>query len=261
MKVQTKTLAACGSILAFSLSSYASVTTTALAVGSATDFPTTSISAANGNRSFSDILASPAGATIAGAQAQGGFATGVAWGEVFNWTGSANGNVFSAFSMIVNGGSATATYQPVLLDLGTTIINSYATTFNPSLHPNLLGSISLTLPAIAARSFVEFDLNGSDSITLTVGNSYAFGLLNVTAAAGDINFLRDSGVQADPNGAPWQTDANGLSSTSGTVPGWGGGPRNLLFGIYTTTAVPEPSSFALAGVAVAAMLAFHRRKY
>ncbi len=259
MKVQTKTMAACGSILAFALSSYANVTTSAGVVGAATDFAAVSLSSANGNLSFSTILASPAGATIAGAQAQGGFATGVAWGEVFNWAGSANGNTLSAFSMIVNGASSTVTYQPVLLDLGTAIINSYATTFNPSLHPNLFGSISLTLPVVSSRSFVEFDLTGSDAITLTVGNSYAVGLLNVTAGAADINFLRDSGVQADPNGAPWQTDASGLSSTSGTVPGWGGGPRNMLVGVYTTS-VPEPSSFALAGMGVAAMLAFRRRK-
>jgi len=234
------------------LTAQATITTSKIAVGSSTDFPTTSISGANGTRSFSTVVASPAGGTIAGGQAQGGFATGVAWGEVFNWTGSANGNTLSAFSIIVNGASATGgTYQPFLFDIGTSLFNTGASTFNPSLQTDLLSGITLNIPGISSANFLEFDLAGSDAVTLTVGHSYAFGLLNVTAVAGDINFVRDSGTQADPNGAPFQIASGGLTGTSATVPGFGAGPRNLMIGVYTTTPVPEPSTFALLGGALA----------
>ena len=260
MKNHRKTLAIV-SALAISTSAYAGVSLSTTAVGTSTAFSAVSLSGFNGNLSFSDILASPAGATIAGAQVQGGFGTGVAWGEVFNWAGSANGDVLSAYSMILVGANPARTYQPVLLDLGTSIFNSYATTFNPSLHPNLLSSVTLTLPNVGANTFLEFDLTGSDAVTLTVGHSYAFGLLNSdpNTVGTDIYFLRDSGTQADPNGMPFYTCPNGLSDTSGAAPGWGGGPRNILIGLYTTP-VPEPSTMALLGLGTLAGLGFIRRR-
>jgi hypothetical protein len=261
MKSHIKALAVI-STLAIATSAYASVSLTTAAVGTSTDFSTTSLSGFNGNRSFSDILASPAGGTIAGGQSQGAFGASVGWGEIFKWGGSANGDVLSAFSMVFNAANNSDTYQLFLLDLGTGTFNTTSSSFNPSLHANLLGASTFSISGLSAgpRSFVEFDLSGSDAITLTVGNSYAFGLLDGAGNTGTGTFFqRDSGVQGDPNGVPFVTGPNGLSDTGATVPGWGGGPRNIMFALYTTP-VPEPSTMALLGLGALAGLGFIRRR-
>src|SRR4029077_11081506 len=106
------------SALALGTTAYAGITINNIAVGASTDFPTFSISGVNGARSFSDVLASPAGATIAGGQAQGAVAANTAYGEVLKWGGSVNGDVLSAFSMIENGAGGASTWQPFMFDLG-----------------------------------------------------------------------------------------------------------------------------------------------
>jgi hypothetical protein len=258
MKSYIKTLAIV-STLAIATSAYASVSVANIAVSGATVFPALSISGLNGSLSFSDVLASPAGATIAGGQAQGAFAANTALGEVFRWGGSANGNVFSAFSIIDLGGGGASTYQPFLFDLGTGYtFNANGSTFNPSLYTDLFSTVTVTPPAFGSGNFLEFDLTGSDAVTLTVGDTYAFGLLN-TSGTPDFAFLRSSGTQPDPNGAPFQILSGGLSGTSATVPGYGGGPRNLFVGIYTTP-VPEPASMTLMGLGTLAGLMFIRRR-
>jgi hypothetical protein len=257
MKNQIKTLAIV-SALALATNAYANITLNNIGVGTSTSFPSFSISGVNGALSWSDVLASPAGATIAGGQAQGAVAANTAWGEVFVWGGSANGDVLSAFSMIENGGGGAATYQPFLFDLGTLTFNANSSTFNPSSYANLLSTVTVQPGAMGSRNFLEFDFTGSDAVTLTVGHSYAFGLLNNNGIS-DMNFQRASGTQPNPNGAPFQILSGGLSGTSATVPGWGGGPRNMFVGIYTT-AVPEPASMTLMGLGTLAGLLFIRRR-
>jgi hypothetical protein len=232
--------------LAIATNAYAGISLNNNAVGSATNFPSFSISGVNGPLSWSDVLGAPAGATIAGGQVQGAIAVGTAVGEVFKWGGSANGNVLSAFTIIDMGGGGAATYQPFLFDLGTVTFNTTSSTFNPSLFTDLFSAVTVQPSAFGAGNFLEFDLTGSDAVTLTVGHSYAFGLLNNNGTS-DMNFLRNSGTQSDPNGAPFQILSGGLSGTSATVPGWGGGPRNMFVGLYTTP-VPEPTSMALLGL-------------
>src|SRR5665647_608189 len=112
---------------------------------------------------------------------------------------------------------------------------------------NLSGVLSVTNGIINSYNGLIFSnvLNGIDAVTLHVGDTYAFGLLN-TSGTPDFNFLRASGTQPDPNGAPFQILTGGLTGTSATVPGYGGSPRNLFVGVYTTS-VPEPASIALLG--------------
>jgi hypothetical protein len=256
---RNKTLVVCGSALALALSSQATVSLNRIAVGSSTAFPTYSISGNNGSLSFTTAT-STGGGSISGAVSQYGYGAGSAWGEVFNWQGSANGNTLAAFSMVMNGSTGNGSYQPFLMDLGTTVFNTSSSSFNPSLHANLLSSTSaLNVSAVGSQNFLEFDLSDVDSVTLTIGHSYAFGLLCTAGASSDISFQRANGVQSDANGVQFYIASGGLTSSSATVPGWGGGPRNMLIGLYTVT-VPEPSSMALAGLGAAAMLIMRRRK-
>jgi hypothetical protein len=229
IKNHLKTLTLCAGIFAVAMPSYATITMSSAAVGSSTDFPTLSISAANGNRSFSSV-GTASGATIATGGVETRWTTnGVAWGEVFKWSGT-NGAVLSAYSMIVNS-ITSGSYRPFLFDLGAVTFNTTSSTFNPSSFANRLSNVTLTPAAISAKTFLEFDLSGSDAVTLTNGHSYAFGLLNTST--GNINIERSSGVTSDPNGAPFQITSGGLSGTSATVPPYGSGVRNHFIGVYT----------------------------
>jgi hypothetical protein len=249
---------AVASAVALATSIQAQVTINNSSFGTATTFPTYSISGLNGPLSFQDVLASPAGATLQGGVVQGAIAANTAIGEIFNWTGSANGNVLSAISIVDAGGGGGDTYQPFLFDLGTGLFNTTSATFNPSAQVDLFANSTVTLPALGSANFLEFDFSGADLVTLTVGHSYAFGLLN-TSGTPSFNFRRSNGAQSDPNGVPFQITSGGLSGTTANVPGYGGGPRNIFIGIYTEP-VPEPATMALLGLGILAGGVMIRRR-
>lgn len=93
------------SVTALALSAQATITTSKIVVGSATDFPTTSISAANGSLSFSTILTTPAGATIAGGQAQYGVATTTAHAPYNNAPVHCHGSTDGVAHVTASGGT------------------------------------------------------------------------------------------------------------------------------------------------------------
>lgn len=195
---------------------------------------------------YEDVLTTPAGATLAGSGSQGQTAN-AGFGEIFYYTG-ASGNILKALTIIDNGGGGVGTYQPFLFDLGTSIYNTGAANFNPSTQVNLLSTGNVQPPAFGSANFLEFDFSGADAVALTGGHSYAFGLVNNNGTA-DFTFKRSSGTQSDPNGDGFQF--TGFSATSISGQPWGGGPRNVFFGLYTV--VPEPSSVALLGVGLASL--------
>lgn len=91
----------------------------------------------------------------------------------------------------------------------------------------------------------------------SVGDVY----FNTLSAAGAVNF-----VVVAYNGATYETSTIRGHSASFTlnsaaappVPGMGGSPG--LMGTFAVVGVPEPSTFALAGLGLAGLLIFRRRK-
>ena len=228
--------------VALAVPAFANVTISNNTLGSATSFPTTSISGANGTLAFQDVIGTTGGTSLQGpGNSPQGTVANNGFGEIFNWTGSSS--TLSALSIIDTGGGGTATYQPFLFNLGTTIYNSTSSTFNPSTQVNLLGNYTVTPPALGSANFLEFDFTGLDAITLTPGDSYAFGLLNNNSST-SLAFLRSGGGSSDPDGVGFTLTS--LSATS-TSAGFSGNNRTAFTGVYTVAAVPEPSTYAMLG--------------
>jgi hypothetical protein len=245
------------STLSLAGSVHAGVTVFNNTLGSATSFPTFSLSGSGTTLSFQDVIGTTGGTSLPGPgnAAQGAVANN-AFGEVFNWSGGSA--TLNALSLIDTGGGGTASYQPFLFDLGTGIFNSTATTFNPSAQTDLLSpSLTVTPPALGSANFVEFDFSGADAITLTSGHSYAFGLLNNNNNA-SFNLLRSGGGSSDPNGIGFTLTSLGASTESS---GFSGNPRTAFIGLYTTVAaVPEPGTMAMMSMGIVGIGALLRRK-
>jgi hypothetical protein len=252
---KTQLAIAISATVALAVPAYANVTISNNTLGSATAFPTTSISGANGALAFQDVIGITGGTSLQGPgnSAQGTVANN-GFGEIFNWTGSSS--TLSALSIIDTGGGGTATYQPFLFNLGTTIYNSTAGAFNPSTQVNLLGNYTLTPPALGSANFLEFDFTGLDAITLTPGDSYAFGLLNNNNSS-SMAFLRSGGGSSDPNGVGFTLTS--LSATSISA-GFSGNNRTAFIGVYTVAAVPEPSTYAMLGGGLTVLVGLRRFK-
>jgi hypothetical protein len=234
-------------------SANAAVTINNNSVGAATDFPTFSISGVNGNLAFESVLSTPAGATLQGGASQGPVTVGTGWGEVFNYTGGAA--KLGAVSIIDNGGGGAGTYQLFLFDLGTGLFNTTSSQFNPSTQVNLFGTQTVQPPAFGSANFLEFDLSGTDAVTLTTGHSYAFGLVNNNGTS-DMNYRRSNGAVSDPNGDGFTF--SGFSATSDNASPYSGSVRNSYIGVYTL-AVPEPSSIAFLGLGLASLIIRQRK--
>jgi len=220
-----------------------------------TAFQSAAIGPSGGTLAFSDTAASPSGYTIAGGSAITGSAN-AALGETFYWSGATA--ELTAFALVSTGEGGSQTYQPFLFDLGSSLFNSSTTGFAPNNYVNMLATGTITDPALSS-GLHQLEIDIAAGVTLTQGQSYAIGLQN-TSANWDIFLQKSSGGQSDPDGEGF-TFSGGLSSTAYDNPSpFAGSPRDVFMGLYTTTAVPEPSTIALGVIGASSFLLRRRIK-
>ncbi len=156
--------------------------------------------------------------------------------------------------------NASGTYQVHLYDLGpagTVSPSGSAATYTPG--TDLFSGLSLSLSTSGGQVQGSFSLTGADQVSLLANEEYALEFWTPSAlGASGITIYRGSGT--DPGGQMFSAGNEvGARNTLAGNGQAGGAPRTAGLALYATS-VPEPSTFALAGMGLAALAAFRRRK-
>jgi hypothetical protein len=150
---------------------------------------------------------------------------------------------------IINGVASGASYTLRLIDLGTADPNVPYAVAGTDLFNSGAG-LSFVHGGTPNNQIVIFDLTAGDEVALTPGNTYAFEVVH-TAGTGGITFTRTGGGNSTYADGTYIKDRTGGSSA---------GSRDGVTAVYIT-AVPEPSTLAIAGCVMAlATLTSRRRK-
>lgn len=153
------------------------------------------------------------------------------------------------------------TYEINLYDLGpagTVSVSSSSATYTPGTDLFSVNTVALSTTSGEVQG--EFTLPVADQVTLSANEEYALEIWTPTAD-GQNGILWYRGSTADPGGQMFSdTNSADLRATLAGNGQAGGAPRTGALALYSVASVPEPSSLALIGGALALVTLARRPK-